>query len=82
MWDFFTYRVFTADRQREAQRDAARFRQARTAEEGRHVNGTRSGSPNVGLGEAAPWWAALRALRRRAPTAVPHGNSDGCADQA
>ena len=66
MWDLFTYRVFTADRQREAQRDAARFRLARAAEEGRQGNGTRSGSPDAGLGEAAPWWAVLRGLRRRA----------------
>ena len=94
MWDLFTYRVFTADRQREAQRDAARFRLAQAAEEGRRMNGTRSGSPDAGLGEAAPWWAILRALRRRArtafgpsslrrePAAVPRGNPDGCADQA
>lgn len=82
MWNLYTYHVFTADRQREAERDAARFRLARAAEEGRRVNGKRSGNPDAGLGEAAPpWWAVLRAARRRARTAVPRGPHTGCADQ-
>lgn len=65
MWNLFTYRVFTAERQREALRDAAQFRLARAAKEGRRVIDARSGSPDAGLGEAAPWWTVLRALRRR-----------------
>ncbi len=54
MWNLFAYHVFTAERQREALRDAAQFRLARAAEEGWRVNDTRSGSPDAGLGEAAP----------------------------
>jgi hypothetical protein len=64
MWNFELYHVFATEHQREAEREAARARLARTAEEGRLA--ARSGGSGAGLGEAAPWWAVLRALRRRA----------------
>lgn len=80
MWNFELYHVFAIERQREAEREAARSRLARYAEERRPV--AHSGGPDAGLGEAAPWWAVLRALRRRARPAAPRGNPDGCADQA
>lgn len=80
MWNFELYHVFAVERQREAEREASRVRLARYAEAGGRV--AHSGGSDAGLGEAAPWWAVLRALRRRARPAAPRGNTDGCADQA